>query len=252
MAGRARRAAGWSATLAAAQPGRSVTLARAEPVGRVQAGRLADQGLGPCRQLVELRPGGSGPVGGGQPACRMSAPGRRHAGPGPSPPWPGPPSGTSGDRRGDVSARPSCCRTFFVDGLGHPLDQAVGHLVLAAVGDDLAQLGLELGGADAGPAQVQVDRMISPPLLGELPVEVEVQLVRPSRRSRRTARQPARRASGLLVSASSSSPTFSLSPSTLRACCRRGPVALPHRATPSGAPFFPGGSGSSPFRWARR
>jgi hypothetical protein len=50
---------------------------------------------------------------------------------------------------------PSCC-AFLVDGLGDAADQALGHVVLAPVGDDLAQLGLELGRAAAGSAEVQV------------------------------------------------------------------------------------------------
>src|SRR5271170_2300281 len=46
---------------------------------------------------------------------------------------------------------------FFVDGLGHAADEAVGHPVLAPVGDDLAQLGFEVGGSTAGPTPVEVD-----------------------------------------------------------------------------------------------
>jgi hypothetical protein len=34
--------------------------------------------------------------------------------------------------------------TFFVDGLGDPSDQALGHVILAVIGDDQPQLRLEL------------------------------------------------------------------------------------------------------------
>src|ERR1700722_13165834 len=66
---------------------------------------------------------------------------------------------------------------FFVDGLGHAADEAVGHPVLAAVGDDPAQLGLEVRGATAGRAPVEGDADLLAPLHRELAVEIVVQLV---------------------------------------------------------------------------
>src|SRR5664279_4942058 len=48
-------------------------------------------------------------------------------------------------------------------------------MVLAPVGDDLAQLRLEAEGADAGAAHVQMAGDLHPPRLGELAVEVEVE-----------------------------------------------------------------------------
>ena len=67
--------------------------------------------------------------------------------------------------------------TFLVDGRSHPLHQTLGHVVLAAVGDDPAQLGLELGRAAAGPAVVEMDPDLLAPLVGQLAVEIVVQLV---------------------------------------------------------------------------
>src|ERR1700722_6654516 len=66
---------------------------------------------------------------------------------------------------------------FFVDGLGHAADEAVRHPVLAAVGDDLAQLGFEFGGAAAGPTPVEVDPDLRAPLLRQFAVEIVVQNV---------------------------------------------------------------------------
>src|ERR1700722_9037535 len=67
--------------------------------------------------------------------------------------------------------------TFFVDRLGHPPDEAVRHTVLAAVGDDLAQLGFEAGRTAARPAPVEMDPDFGAALLRQLAVQVVVQLV---------------------------------------------------------------------------
>src|SRR5271165_2022147 len=100
----------------------------------------------------------------------------------------GPPataSGTAGER--SVLAEESALSersvlavvllAFFVDGLGHSADEAVGYTVLAAVGDDLAQLRLEAGGAAAGPAPVEVHPDLRAPLLRQLAVEIVIELV---------------------------------------------------------------------------
>ncbi len=55
--------------------------------------------------------------------------------------------------------------------------KALGHPVLAPVGDDPAQLRLEFGRTATGPAVVEVDADLLAPLLGELAVEIVVQLV---------------------------------------------------------------------------
>src|SRR6516165_7848351 len=66
---------------------------------------------------------------------------------------------------------------FFVDGRSHPLDQALGDPVLAAVRDHPAKLGLELGRAVARPAPVEMDADLLAAYLGQLAVKIVVQLV---------------------------------------------------------------------------
>src|SRR6516165_5246130 len=88
----------------------------------------------------------------------------------------GPPTATSGIT-GVRSVLAVVLPAFFVEGLRHPLDQALRHAVLALVGDDLAQLGLELGGPVARAAPVEVDADLFATRLGELAVEIVVQLV---------------------------------------------------------------------------
>jgi hypothetical protein len=59
--------------------------------------------------------------------------------------------------------------------VGHPFHQRVGNVVLAAVGDDPTELGLEAVGPDTRTAQVEVPGDLQPPLLGELTVEIRVE-----------------------------------------------------------------------------
>src|ERR1700683_2255211 len=66
---------------------------------------------------------------------------------------------------------------FFVDRRRHPLNEALGYPVLAAVGDHPAQLGLELRRPAAGTAEVEVDPDHLAALLGQLAIEIRVQLV---------------------------------------------------------------------------
>ena len=77
-----------------------------------------------------------------------------------------------GFRGGRVSRRPWRSPRA---GPGPRARAGVGHMVLAAVRQHLAQLLLESVGADAGPAQVEVPGDLDPPLLGQLAVEVEVE-----------------------------------------------------------------------------
>jgi hypothetical protein len=59
--------------------------------------------------------------------------------------------------------------------VGHTFHQRVGNVVLAAVGDDPTELGLEAVGPDTRTAQVEVPGDLQPPLLGELTVEIRVE-----------------------------------------------------------------------------
>src|ERR1700722_15874096 len=86
-------------------------------------------------------------------------------------------SGTTPAPAGERSVLAVVLPAFFVDGLGHTADEAVGHPVLAAVGDDPAQLGFEVRRAVAGRAPVEVDADLFAPLHRELAVEIVVQLV---------------------------------------------------------------------------
>src|SRR6185437_11062297 len=66
---------------------------------------------------------------------------------------------------------------FFVDRRGDPVDQCLGHTVLAPVRDHPAQVLLELCGAAARTAPVEVDTDRLSPGIGQLPVEIRVELV---------------------------------------------------------------------------
>src|ERR1700677_3275294 len=85
------------------------------------------------------------------------------------------PSATASGAAGERSVFAVVLLAFFVDGFGHTADEAVGHPVLAPVGDDLAPLGFEAGGATAGPTPVEVDPDLRAPFLRQLAVEVLVQ-----------------------------------------------------------------------------
>src|SRR6202142_912821 len=85
------------------------------------------------------------------------------------------PSATASGAAGERSVLAVVLLAFFVDGLGHAADQAVRHPVLAPVGDDLAQLGFEAGGAAAGPTPVEVHPDLRAPFLRQLAVEILVQ-----------------------------------------------------------------------------
>src|SRR5271154_2858990 len=85
------------------------------------------------------------------------------------------PSATASGDAGERSVLAVVLLAFFVDGLGHAADEAVGHTVLAAVGDDLSQFRFEAGGAAAGPAPVEVHPDLRAPFLRQLAVEIVVQ-----------------------------------------------------------------------------
>src|ERR1700722_2059340 len=85
------------------------------------------------------------------------------------------PSATAPGAAGERSVLAVVLLAFFVDGLGHAADEAVRYAVLAPVGNDLAQLGFEAGGAAAGPAPVEVDPDFRAPFLRQLAVEIVVQ-----------------------------------------------------------------------------
>ena len=128
--------------------------------------------------------------------------------------------------------------------LGHPLDESVGHTLLAPAGDDLAQLGLESVGPDAGAAQIEVTGDLHPPLLGELAVEVEVQpfdgLVasdEPRDIRRPVTRFRCRFARYFPISHWSRSPYLALSPAPTR------PLVLPRSTNAFCSAFLP--------RWIR-
>src|ERR1700689_4523768 len=87
------------------------------------------------------------------------------------------PAATASGAAGERSVFAVVLLAFFVDGLGHAADEAVGHPVLGPVGDDLAQLGFEAGGAAARPTPVEVDTDLRAPLLRQLAVEIVVQNV---------------------------------------------------------------------------
>jgi hypothetical protein len=66
---------------------------------------------------------------------------------------------------------------LFVDGVGDASDQRVGNAVTTTVGDHLAELGLETRRARARFAKVEMPGDLAPAILGELPVEVVVELM---------------------------------------------------------------------------
>src|SRR6185437_12808609 len=93
---------------------------------------------------------------------------------------PGPPSGSGPRSPPSVSSSALVGRVatgLLVDGLGDTGQQVIGDTVLTAVGDDHPQFGLEAGGVGARAATVQVEGDLRPPLLGELAVEVVVELM---------------------------------------------------------------------------
>ena len=163
------------AHVGAAQPGRSVTLARADPcrecrpvasLTRVSA-RAVRSSNWPWR-ADDRYVAGEGLRSSAPDATRWARTQSTMAGT----------AGASGEgTAGESSALTVVLPAFLVEGRGHPLDQALGHPVLAPVGDDPAQLGLELGRSAAGAAVVQMDPDLLAPHLGELAVEVVVQLV---------------------------------------------------------------------------
>src|ERR1700728_1812422 len=67
--------------------------------------------------------------------------------------------------------------TFLVNGLGDTADQALGHMILAVVGNDNSKLRLELDGSATGSAEVQVLGNLNSLLVGQLTVEVVVELM---------------------------------------------------------------------------
>jgi hypothetical protein len=64
---------------------------------------------------------------------------------------------------------------LFLDGVVDALAQGVRDVVLAAVGDHLAEVGLEVVGAEARGALVEVFADLGPALIGELAVEIVVE-----------------------------------------------------------------------------
>ena len=248
---------------------------------RAQAGGLGHQLLGLGGELLEVPLEEVGPVGGGQAAAAPDpaghplggVPAPRHRRPDSRVDPPdriaptvsivghGTSVGTGAPRRRPSPGRPVGRPTQLLwrvcscaEGLGHPVDERVGHVVLAPVGDDLAQLGLEAVGPDAGPAQVEVAGDLDPPLLGELAVEVEVEpldgLVTADEAGGRPHRDPIGPAGSLRRFPSL--PLVGALPTWPRRSPRRGPVCFHDRPTPSAALFFRDGSGSSPCRWAHR
>ena len=65
----------------------------------------------------------------------------------------------------------------MVDGVGDAAAQVFGDVVAALAGDEPAQLFFELGGVAAGRAEVEVEGDGLPLLVGQLTVEVVVNLV---------------------------------------------------------------------------
>jgi len=56
-----------------------------------------------------------------------------------------------------------------------PLSQGIGDVVLAAVGDHLAQVGLEVKGTETRTAFVEMHLDLHAAFVGELPVEIVVE-----------------------------------------------------------------------------
>ena len=262
--GGARGAAGswrrWHCT----HPARSVTRARAGPAAERRPVESATSSSALGGQLGELLLEQVGAVRGGHPGPAAHPGGH---------PLGGVPPHRAGHRRyvvrsgpggvdeghGDQcrEAGPSGCpgrwrpsvgggRALFAQRLGHPLAQGVGHVVLAAVRHQLAQLLLESVGADARTAEVEVPGDLDPPLLGQLAVEVVVQ---PLDRLVAARGSPAG-GSGTPAPAtgpgtpSPSCPIGSLPTTSPPRQRRRARVPFRHRPTPSAGLFFRDGSGS--------
>src|SRR5438105_13696788 len=117
----------------------------------------------------------------------------------------------------------------LLEGLGDPDAQGLGHLLPAALGDDHAQLGLEVEGLPARGAVVEVASDQDPALGGELAVEVVVQ-------------QMYRFDAVTVVLSHTPSP----------GAHRQGHAVGQIHTTASAALFFRGGAGSSPSRWGYR
>src|SRR6516165_3175125 len=156
-------------TFAAAQPGRSVTFARAcpcaecHPVAALTSSSARAVSSSNCACSEEDRyDAGAGFKISARAATRVANP--QSTMPGPA--W-------TGVRSVPAVVLPA----FGFNRLGHPLNEAVGHPVLAPVGDHLAQFRFELGRAPAGAAIVEVDPDLLPALLCQLAVEIGVQLV---------------------------------------------------------------------------
>jgi len=66
---------------------------------------------------------------------------------------------------------------LVLNGVGDAADEGVGNPVAAAVGDDLAKLGLKAGRPRARLTEIEMQGDLPPTIVGQLAVEVVVQLM---------------------------------------------------------------------------